>query len=103
VHASSSLWVSRFGRLGLRHLLPSTDEFSFFTVLSILNYRFEQRIGTAGIVGSSPLLTIGYASVTIVHQIVALWRESFGRPIGLWGLRSKIVWVCGDLFFIALW
>jgi hypothetical protein len=74
-----------------------------FAVLSILNYRFEQRIGTAGIVGSSPLLTIGYASVTIVHQIVALWRESFGRPIGLWGLRSKIVWVCGDLFFIALW
>jgi hypothetical protein len=71
--------------------------------LGILNYRFEQGMNTAGLIGSSPLLTIGYASITMVHQMVATWREAFGRPIGLWGLRSKMVWICGDLLFIALW
>lgn len=56
-----------------------------------------------GLVGSSPILTIGYAPPTIIHTMVTTWKEAFGRPIGLWGLRSKMVWVCGDLLFIALW
>ena len=53
--------------------------------------------------GSSTTLIISYASLTFVHVMTAIYREYFGRPIGLWGLRSKMLWVCLDLIFIALW
>lgn len=35
--------------------------------------------------------------------MTAIFREYFGRPVGLWGLRSKMLWVCLDLLFVALW
>ena len=34
---------------------------------------------------------------------MAIYREYFGKPIGLWGLRSKMLWVCLDIAFVALW
>lgn len=48
-------------------------------------------------------MIIAYASFTAVHVLLAIYREYFGRPIGLWGLRSKMLWVCLDLLFVALW
>ncbi|WVQ85484.1 hypothetical protein IAT38_007649 [Cryptococcus sp. DSM 104549] len=56
-----------------------------------------------GVLGSSTTLIIAYSSLTIVHVLTAIYREYFGRPIGLWGLRSKMLWVCLDLLFVALW
>ncbi|KAJ9103837.1 hypothetical protein QFC21_002299 [Naganishia friedmannii] len=56
-----------------------------------------------GILGSAPILSISYGSVSAIHCLVVMYREAFGKPIGLWGLRSKMTWVCLDLFFIALW
>jgi hypothetical protein len=41
--------------------------------------------------------------LTILHVLTAIYREYFGKPIGLWGLRSKMLWVCLDLLFVALW
>lgn len=35
--------------------------------------------------------------------MMAIYREYFGKPIGLWGLRSKMLWVCLDIAFVALW
>lgn len=46
---------------------------------------------------------ISYSVLTIVHVLIAVYREYFGRPIGLWGLRSKMLWVCLDLVLICLW
>ncbi|WVO13383.1 hypothetical protein L204_100998 [Cryptococcus depauperatus] len=56
-----------------------------------------------GVIGSSTTLIISYSSTTILHVLTAIYREYFGKPIGLWGLRSKMLWVCLDLLFVALW
>ncbi|WVR05684.1 hypothetical protein IAU60_002707 [Kwoniella sp. DSM 27419] len=56
-----------------------------------------------GLIGSSTTLIIAYSSLTILHVLTAIYREYFGKPIGLWGLRSKMLWVCLDLLFVALW
>lgn len=56
-----------------------------------------------GIVGPSTTLTISFASFTLFHALTAIYREYFGKPIGLWALRSKMLWVCLDLLFVALW
>jgi len=61
------------------------------------------KLGYPGAVGPSTTLIISYASFTMVHVLTAIYREYFGRPIGLWGLRSKMLWVCLDLLFVALW
>lgn len=63
----------------------------------------EGGLGLRGIIGPSTTLIISYACFTIVHGLTAMYREYFGRPIGLWALRSKMLWVCLDLLFIALW
>ncbi|ORX34174.1 hypothetical protein BD324DRAFT_604971 [Kockovaella imperatae] len=60
-------------------------------------------LGIPGVMGSSTTLIISYASLTSVHVLTAIYREYFGRPIGLWGLRSKMLWVCLDLLFVGLW
>ncbi|KAI9634526.1 uncharacterized protein MKK02DRAFT_16946 [Dioszegia hungarica] len=56
-----------------------------------------------GLIGPSTTLTIAFASFTLLHAATAIYREYFGKPIGLWGLRSKMLWVCLDLLFVALW
>ncbi|OXG30956.1 hypothetical protein C367_01677 [Cryptococcus neoformans Ze90-1] len=61
------------------------------------------RLHLPGILGSSTTLIICYSSTTILHVLTAIYREYFGKPIGLWGLRSKMLWVCLDLLFVALW
>lgn len=61
------------------------------------------RLQLPGLVGSSTTLIIAYSSLTTLHVITAIYREYFGKPIGLWGLRSKMLWVCLDLLFVALW
>lgn len=62
---------------------------------------FELRL--PGLIGPSTTLVIAYSALTIIHIFIAVYREYFGRPIGLWGLRSKMLWVCLDLLFVALW
>ena len=61
------------------------------------------RLQLPGLIGSSTTLIISYSSLTTLHVITAIYREYFGKPIGLWGLRSKMLWVCLDLLFVALW
>jgi hypothetical protein len=56
-----------------------------------------------GLIGASTTLIIAFSSLTILHVLTAIYREYFGRPIGLWALLSKMLWVCLDLLFIALW
>ena len=61
------------------------------------------QLGLPGLLGSSTTLVISYSALTALHVLTAIYREYFGKPIGLWGLRSKMLWVCLDLIFIALW
>jgi len=56
-----------------------------------------------GLIGASTTLFIAYSSLTIFHVLIAVYREYYGKPIGLWGLRSKMLWVCLDLLFVCLW
>lgn len=74
-----------------------------FTGLSISIRLDLIRLHLPGILGSSTTLIICYSSTTILHVLTAIYREYFGKPIGLWGLRSKMLWVCLDLLFVALW
>ena len=60
-------------------------------------------LGLPGTMGSSTTLIISFASFTTLHVLTAIYREYYGKPIGLWGLRSKMLWVCLDLLFVALW
>lgn len=62
-----------------------------------------QSLNLPGLIGSSTTITISFASFTLLHGITAIYREYFGKPIGLWALRSKMLWVCLDLLFVALW
>lgn len=71
--------------------------------LAVTIRREQNRIGAPGSIGPSTTLIIAYSSFTMVHVLLAIYREYFGRPIGLWGLRSKMLWVCLDLLFVALW
>lgn len=56
-----------------------------------------------GLIGPSTTLIISFAAFTLFHAVTAIYREYFGKPIGLWGLRSKMLWVCLDLLFVGLW
>ncbi|GMK60038.1 hypothetical protein CspeluHIS016_0902550 [Cutaneotrichosporon spelunceum] len=71
--------------------------------LSVTIRQKIDQLGLSGVIGPSTTLIIAYSSLTIVHVLTAMYREYYGRPIGLWGLRSKMLWVCLDLLFIALW
>ncbi|WWD18113.1 hypothetical protein CI109_102562 [Kwoniella shandongensis] len=61
------------------------------------------KLRLPGLIGSSTTLIMAYSCLTILHVLTAIYREYFGKPIGLWGLRSKMLWVCLDLLFVALW
>jgi hypothetical protein len=61
------------------------------------------HLDVPGLIGSSTTLIVSYSTFTILHVLTAIYREYFGKPIGLWGLRSKMLWVCLDLLFVALW
>lgn len=49
------------------------------------------------------MLIIAFSCLTLLHGMMAIYREYVGKPIGLWGLRSKMLWVCLDIAFVALW
>lgn len=61
------------------------------------------RLRLPGVLGPSTTINIAFSALTSLHVLLAIYREYFGRPIGLWALRSKMLWVCLDLLFVALW
>lgn len=85
------------------HLFSRKASVKSFAGLAITIRLNLIRLHLPGILGSSTTLIICYSSTTILHVLTAIYREYFGKPIGLWGLRSKMLWVCLDLLFVALW
>jgi len=63
----------------------------------------EKRNGIMGAVGSSPTLVIIFASLTLIHVMVAIYTEYFGRPVGLWHTSSKLAYTLIEVVFICAW
>jgi len=71
--------------------------------LAVTIWNLERRDGVPGIIGSSTVLVIAYACLTLGHGLFAIWLEWKGVPIGVWRSKKKMAWICSDLLFIALW
>lgn len=82
-----------------RSILPS----KLTKVLSIQTRALQRDMDLPGIMGASPILSLAFSVATIVHFFAVSHRELTGRPIGLWGMRSKMLWVCLDILFISFW
>ncbi|KAG2350484.1 hypothetical protein BDR05DRAFT_1054594 [Suillus weaverae] len=63
----------------------------------------ESQDGVMGIVGSSPTLVIIFAPLTLVHVMVAIYLEYFGRPMGLWRTSGKLAHTLLEVCFICAW
>lgn len=59
--------------------------------------------GVEDIVGVSPLLGIIFAPLTLAHIFFQVWLEYFGRPIGLWSVRSKLLGTSIEIIFVGMW
>ncbi|KAL4064933.1 hypothetical protein V8B97DRAFT_1985576 [Scleroderma yunnanense] len=63
----------------------------------------EIQYGVMGILGSSPTLVIIFAPLTLVHVMVAIYLEYFGRPLGLWRTSGKLAHTLLEVCFICAW
>ncbi|KDN45914.1 hypothetical protein K437DRAFT_235602 [Tilletiaria anomala UBC 951] len=57
----------------------------------------------AGVVGSSPVVGIIFACPTLIHVAFQIWLEYFGRPVGLWSVRSKLLGTLIEIILVAFW
>lgn len=48
-------------------------------------------------------LVIIFAPLTLVHVMVAIYLEYFGRPLGLWRTSSKLTHTLLEVLFICAW
>ncbi|KAL0951042.1 hypothetical protein HGRIS_007782 [Hohenbuehelia grisea] len=65
--------------------------------------KVELRYRVMGAVGSSPTLVIIFAPLTLVHVMVAIYLEYFGRPLGLWRTTGKLAHTLSETLFICAW
>ncbi|KAI0094999.1 hypothetical protein BDY19DRAFT_982307 [Irpex rosettiformis] len=72
-------------------------------VIAIRIRRLEMIYGIEGILGASPTLVIIFAPLTLVHVIVAIYLEYFGRPLGLWRTSGKLAHTLVEVVFICAW
>ncbi|KAL8290094.1 hypothetical protein RQP46_003033 [Phenoliferia psychrophenolica] len=62
----------------------------------------EHRTDLIGVIGSSTLFAIIVCPLAILHVFVNVYIEYFGRPIGLWEIRTKMFHTLTELVFICL-
>jgi len=65
--------------------------------------KVETQNHVKGAVGSSPNLVIIFAPLTLVHVMVAIYLEYFGRPLGLWRTSAKLAHTLFETLFICAW
>ncbi|EIM20190.1 hypothetical protein WALSEDRAFT_61044 [Wallemia mellicola CBS 633.66] len=64
----------------------------------------EGQFNALGISGAGAIIGIIFAPMTLTHVMVSIYLEYFyGRPIGIWGIRSKMAHTLLDLVFIIFW
>ncbi|KAF8313811.1 hypothetical protein DL93DRAFT_2080685 [Clavulina sp. PMI_390] len=71
--------------------------------IAISERLLEKRYNVLGIIGSSINLNILFAPLTILHVLVAIYLEYFGRPLGLWRTSAKLFHTLSETVFICLW
>jgi hypothetical protein len=71
--------------------------------VAICLHNVLNRESAADSVGSSPLVAIIYAPPTLMHVGFQIYLEYFGKPIGLWSVKSKLYYTLVDLIFICMW
>ncbi|KAK0555144.1 hypothetical protein OC846_001825 [Tilletia horrida] len=79
---------------------------TFTTATLAVAIKIHERlraIGDASLVGSSPILGIIFAPLTLAHVFSQIYMEYFGRPIGLWSVRSKLFYTLIELVFVCFW
>lgn len=59
--------------------------------------------GAEDAVGSSPIVAIIFAPLTLLHVGIQIYLEYFSRPIGIWRVGSKLFYTLVELIFICLW
>ncbi|KAG6832444.1 hypothetical protein H0H92_001490 [Tricholoma furcatifolium] len=65
--------------------------------------RMEIQGHALGAVGSSPTVVIIFAPLTLVHVMIAIYLEYFGRPLGLWRTSGKLAHTLSEVLFICAW
>ncbi|KAF8807514.1 hypothetical protein BYT27DRAFT_7189586 [Phlegmacium glaucopus] len=65
--------------------------------------KIEIKNNVMGAVGSSPTVVIIFAPLTLVHVMVAIYLEYFGRPLGLWRTSAKLAHTLSEVLFICAW
>jgi len=109
----SGLWQRRKKRIRV-YMLTNTYVPLLFRVVNIMFTSsalaigirirlLESRNGIEGALGSSPTLVIIFAPLTLVHVIVAIYLEYFGRPLGLWRTSAKLAHTLVEVVFICAW
>ncbi|KAI0271334.1 hypothetical protein BC834DRAFT_858952 [Gloeopeniophorella convolvens] len=63
----------------------------------------ERHNHVTGALGSSPTLVVIFAPLTLVHVMVAIYLEYFGRPLGLWRTSAKLAHTLLEVLFICAW
>ncbi|TBU61984.1 hypothetical protein BD310DRAFT_919379 [Dichomitus squalens] len=63
----------------------------------------EQHARVTGALGPSPTVVIIFASLTLVHVMIAIYLEYFGRPLGLWHTSWKLAYTLLEVVFICAW
>ncbi|KIK06882.1 hypothetical protein K443DRAFT_673778 [Laccaria amethystina LaAM-08-1] len=63
----------------------------------------ELKHHAMGAVGSSPTVVIIFAPLTLVHVMIAIYLEYFGRPLGLWRTSAKLAHTLSEVLFICAW
>ncbi|CAD6888546.1 unnamed protein product [Tilletia laevis] len=79
---------------------------SFTTATLAVAIRIHQSLASIGanaFIGSSPILAIVFAPLTLAHVLSQIYMEYFGRPIGLWSVRSKLYYTLIELVFVCFW
>jgi len=69
--------------------------------IRIRNIEIKNKV--MGAVGSSPTVVIIFAPLTLVHVMVAIYLEYFGRPLGLWRTSAKLAHTLSEVLFICAW
>ncbi|PVG04589.1 hypothetical protein CPB86DRAFT_771277 [Serendipita vermifera] len=78
--------------------------FTTATLAVAINIRqIERRNHLLGAVGSSPILAIIFAPLTILHVMIAIYLEYFGKPLGLWRTSGKLLHTLLEMLFICMW
>ncbi|KAG5648086.1 hypothetical protein DXG03_007121 [Asterophora parasitica] len=110
---TTSIWRSRKQRLRAFILINPYVPLLFrlinitFTTsalaLAIHIRHIELKGHAMGAVGSSPTVVIIFAPLTLVHVMVAIYLEYFGRPLGLWRTSAKLAHTLSEVLFICAW